>query len=154
MFKMTNSNHIFSLGKRWLVWTSAASIGLALLHGVVHGPLESAEVFQHKMNGTTNFDVAQMISDWAYDLRQVAEEGMFVSVIVMLYGKFAQTKTVFSVGFDMSERDRLMCSGPDENNVVWVGRKYDSIVEAELVAKTISDRLAKSPAEAVTLPQV
>ena len=38
--------------------------------------------------------------------------------------------------------------GPDENNVVWIGQRYGSRLEAEAVAAVIEERLKSSRAEA------
>jgi hypothetical protein len=53
-------------------------------------------------------------------------------------------RTVFSVGFNMADSSRISMKGPDEDNIVWVGRKYDSLVEAETVATAIQQKLSQT----------
>jgi hypothetical protein len=58
--------------------------------------------------------------------------------------KFLETRTVFSMGFNMADSSRISMKGPDEDNIVWVGRKYDSVVEAETVATAIQQKLGQT----------
>ena len=48
------------------------------------------------------------------------------------------------MGFNMADSSRISMKGPDEDNIVWVGRKYDSVVEAETVATAIQQKLGQT----------
>lgn len=51
------------------------------------------------------------------------------------------SRTVLSVGFERIDASAMAVKGPDDANVVWIGRRYRSRAEAEAVAAALEVRL-------------
>ncbi len=77
----------------------------------------------------------------ANDLRQVSEELIFVGIVLFIGAKFFETRTIFSVGFDKLDAAKISMKGPDDDNIVWIGHRYGSKIEAETVAAAIESRM-------------
>ena len=58
----------------------------------------------------------------------------------------AEQNNNFTVGFDKTDAAKISMKGPDEDNIVWIGHKYGSRLEAETVAATIESRLKSDAA--------
>jgi hypothetical protein len=131
------------LGLRLLIWSTVAAVLFALADGLLKGPL----AFRYNVSvGATLNDAAvvSMLGMWCYDLRQVAEQIMFVGVILFVGAKFFETRTIFTVGFDTLDSAKISMKGPDDDNIVWIGHRYGTRLEAETIAATIEDRLKES----------
>lgn len=135
--------------KRWserglslLLWSTVVAVLFALADGVFKGPLS----FKYGMGDLHNAAILSMLATWCYDLRQVAEEAMFVGAVLFLGAKFFETRTIFTVGFDNLDSAKISMKGPDDDNVVWVGHRYGTRLEAETIAATIESRLKESVA--------
>ena len=55
-----------------------------------------------------------------------------------------ETRTVFSIGFDRVDAAKMTVKGPDEDNIVWVGHRYNSSLEAEAIAAALNERISAS----------
>ena len=80
-----------------------------------------------------------MFATWCFDLRGVVETLMSAGALMFVAGKFLETRTTFSVGF--SDAQNVLAKGPDDDNVVWVGHRYASRLEAEAAAEAIQGRI-------------
>lgn len=107
---------------------------LSVIHGVAYG-----ESFDRPERG---FWI--MIETWCADFRYLFEQLIYVGALVFIGAKFLQTRTTLTVGFDTLDKDKVSFRGPDEDNVVWIGHKYGSRLEAQTVAETIESRLKES----------
>jgi hypothetical protein len=123
------------IGIRVLIGAFAASILLALLEGCFRGPLING----HDGN-------MEMLYIWVADFRYLAGQIIYAATIFTVGAKFIETRTIFSVGFDKLDADKISCKGPDENNIVWIGRRYGTKMEAETVAQVFASRLKESAA--------
>ena len=78
------------------------------------------------------------------DLRFLFEQGFYAATLFFVGAKFFETRTIFTIGFDTLDRSKIALSGPDENNVVWIGHRYATRLEAETIAAAMSERLKDS----------
>lgn len=85
-----------------------------------------------------------IISYLVADLRYVCEQVIFVLGLLFVGTKFLETRTIFSVGFDSSDADKMSFKGPDEQNTIWIGRTYESALEAETVADALKSKIKKA----------
>ena len=81
------------------------------------------------------------LSTWIMDFRYVSEQVMFVATIIFVGAKFFETRTIFTVGFDKLDRSKVAIKGPDENNIVWIGHRYETKLEAEAVSSAMAEKL-------------
>ena len=131
MYSVSKSDPISSArALRGIVLSIVVTAGLSIADGVVSPHSHDADF--------------TVISRWLYDFRYLFEQLIYVSAILYVGMKFLETRTVFSVGFNMADSSRISMKGPDEDNIVWVGRKYDSLVEAETVATAIQQKLSQT----------
>ena len=130
-------------GLRLAICATIASVFFALADGVFHGPLSYRYATGTDFNHTL---LLSMFGTWCYDLRIVSDQLMFVGVVLFIGAKFFETRTIFTVGFDKADAARVSMRGPDDDNVVWIGHKYGSRLEAESVAAMIQSRLRSDAA--------
>jgi len=130
-----------SKGLRLAVWAAAAAVLLAFGDGLFRGPLS----IKYGAGDLHTAGMLSMFSTVFYDLRQMADELIFVGIVLFIGAKFFETRTIFTVGFDKADAARMTMKGPDDDNVVWIGHKYGSRLEAESVAAMIQSRLKSDP---------
>lgn len=78
------------------------------------------------------------------DFRFLFEQGIYASTIFWVGARFVETRTILTVGFDRIDAARISVTGPDPDNVVWIGRRYGDRLEAEAVVGAIQERLRQS----------
>ena len=83
----------------------------------------------------------QMATYWAVDFRIVFEQGILASVVLFVGARIFETRTIMSIGYDTADASKIAVKGPDDDHIVWVGRRYGSAHEAEAVAAAFSERL-------------
>ena len=81
---------------------------------------------------------------WFTDFRYMFEQLIYVGAIVFVGGKFIETRSIFTIGFDKLDAEKVRMKGPDDDNIVWIGHRYSSRLEAESVASAIESRLKES----------
>jgi len=134
MFILTKPDRQWSdIGIVVLIGSIIASIVLSLFEGYVRSNLTAS------MEGQ-----AMMLSIWATDFRFLAEQGVYASTIFIVGAKFIETRSILTIGFDKLDASRIKLNGPDENNVVWIGHRYGTPLEAQAVADTFAERLKQS----------
>lgn len=129
-----------TIGLRVLVACIAAIVLLILLDGIMKGPIAFRYAI-HDGHGTFT-----MLATWIVDLRYLAEQGVYAATIFFVGAKFFETRSVFTIGFDKLDADKVVLNGPDENNVVWIGHRYPTRLEAETIAIAFEERLKQSAA--------
>lgn len=72
--------------------------------------------------------------------RNLGHPLLYNGVVLYVVGRIVGAWTVSIVGFEHSETSSLRLKGPDEKHTVWVGRKYNSLFEAEAAAGALSRR--------------
>ena len=85
-----------------------------------------------------------MFKTWVYDFRVFAEQCILTAAVLLVGAKFFETRTIMTIGFDKLDAEKMSIKGPDEDNVIWIGRKYGSTIEAETVAAALESRLRES----------
>jgi hypothetical protein len=114
-----------------------SAIVLALCEGHLRGP-------GGLNDNVRSFEAVAWISMAAsccYSLRNVAEIVTEAAAIVFIGAKFLEVRGTLSVGFDKLDSDKVTITGPDDNNIVWIGRRYRTRLEAESVAVTLASQL-------------
>jgi hypothetical protein len=121
------------LALRFLILSIVMCVLLSILDGVLHGPLREDA-------GTSTF--LRMFIYWTSDFRYVFEQGMLAAVVLFVGAKFFETRTIMTVGFDQVDGSKIAVKGPDDDNVVWIGRRYGSPFEAQAVATTLAEQIS------------
>ena len=106
---------------------------LSVLDGVVHG------LSRDDLAGNA---FLRMSVYWISDFRYVFENGIFASVVLFVGAKIFETRTLMSIGYDTVDATKVAVKGPDDENIVWIGRRYGSSYEAEVVAAAFAERIA------------
>jgi hypothetical protein len=127
------SKRAFNLG----ILSVVLAVSLALAEGVLRGALA--------LNATYNA-LYSMLEIWCFGVRNVADTMLEVAAIVFVGAKFFEARTVFSVGFDKLDPEKVAFKGPDENNFVWIGHRYGSKYEADVIAAALEERLKEGAA--------
>lgn len=139
MFTQTKPRTPWSrIGLSVLIGSIAASVVLAILDGILRGPL----TFDHL--GSDSRASFIMIATWLTDFRFLADQAVYAATIFLVGAKFIEMRTVFTIGFDRHDVAKMALKGPDDDNVVWVGHRYGSRLEAEAVAAAFAERLKES----------
>jgi hypothetical protein len=125
------------IGLTALIWAVVASVALAILDGILRGPLELAGFASAR--GTL-----LMLVTWVVDFRYLADQAIYASTIFFVGAKFFETRSIFAIGFDKLDTAKISLEGPDENNIVWIGHRYGTRLEAETVANAFAERLKES----------
>jgi len=124
-----------TFGLRALIVSTVATALFSVADAVVRG----AEIGA----GTGKYYFLTAIT---YDFRYFFEQAMFVAALIFVGGKFFETRTMVTIGFDKLDASNIALKGPDENNVVWVGHKYANALEAQAVSDATAERLKQSAA--------
>jgi hypothetical protein len=124
------------------IWSTVVAVVLALADGVFKGPL----AIKYGMGDMHYAAVLSMLATWTYDLRQTVDGLIYIGALVFIGAKFFETRTIFTVGFDNLDGAKISMKGPDDDNIVWIGHRYGTRMEAETIAATIESRLKESAA--------
>ena len=142
-------NFVLGRGRSWssvglslAIWSTVIAVGLALADGVFRGPLN----FRYGMGDTHNGALLSMLSTWTYDLRQTVDGLIYIGALLFIGAKFFETRTTFAVTFDRVDASKISVKGPDGDNVVWIGQRYGTELEAQTVAATLENRLKENAA--------
>ncbi len=122
------------IGLWFLVGSIIGSITLSLLDGILR-PGNSSNHFNYLM-----------VMAWVTDFRYLAEQGIYAATIFFVGAKFFETRTILTIGFDKLDAGKIQVKGPDEDNVVWIGHRYATKLEAQAIAETMTERLKQSAA--------
>jgi hypothetical protein len=109
-------------------------IALSLADGVIY-----AESIQPK---PSHWLVMSRV--WIVDLRFVFEQVIYAATILFIGARFFEQRTLISVGIDRQDIGKMSVMGPDENNILWIGRQYASRQEADTAATALRSRLMQS----------
>lgn len=88
--------------------------------------------------------VILMLGEWCYSLHFLCESVIGAAAIVFIGAKFLEARTILSVGFDNVDSARMAIKAPDDENVVWVGHRYGTKLEADSVYAALESRLTES----------
>jgi hypothetical protein len=129
--KSVRSGYWSALALRYLVLSIVMTALLSVLDGVmrvlVQSEVQSAFV--------------KMATIWVYDFRFLFEQGILASVVLLVGARIFESRVLMSVGYDLADAKRLEVKGPDDDNTVWVGRRYASPSEAQKVADAFAGQL-------------
>jgi hypothetical protein len=128
--------HLVDQKKAW----SNVALMVVIVSVVMSFVLSIADGFLH------NAATPPIFYYWSYDLRGVFTQLLYAGTVFFVGAKFIETRSIFTIGFDRLDADRVSFKGPDEDNVVWIGHRYGSRLEAEAVAAALESRLNESKA--------
>jgi len=138
--KLETSKSWSQTGFRCLTWSIGVTAFLSIVDGVMRGPIAASHL-------TVQTSLFTMVSVWVSDFRFLFEQGLYASTIFLVGAKFFETRTIMTVGFDRSDASKMVLKGVDQDNIVWIGRRYGTTLEAEVVAAAIAERLKESEAD-------
>jgi len=133
------------IGFRVLAASVAMTVVLSIVDGVVRGPIMAARL-------SPPVGTFTMLSVWITDFRYLFEQGIYASTIFLVGAKFFETRSIMTVGFDRTDASKMVLKGVDQDNIVWIGRRYGTSLEAEVVAAAIAERLKESEMGSDFLP--
>ena len=129
-----------AVGLSLAIWSTIIAVALGLADGVFHGPLS----MRYAVGNMQNVALISMFSTWAYDLRQTFDGLIYIGALLFIGAKFFETRTTFAVTFDRVDASKMSVKGPDADNIVWVGHRYGTPLEAQSVATTLENRLREN----------
>jgi len=128
-----------TIGIRVLIGSIVTSVVLALLDGYFRGPVLLTGVATAERQG-----LITMFYTWTVDFRYLADQAIYAATIFTVGAKFIETRTILTIGFDKLDADKIKLRGPDEDNVVWIGHRYGTPIEAHAIAEAFAERLKQS----------
>jgi hypothetical protein len=143
MFTQSKPDQPWSqIGLKILIGAVVATALLSIAEGVVRGPLETLYLGDSPF-GRANY---LMIGLWVADFRYLTEQLVLAGSIIFAGARFIEARTVFTIGFDKQDTSKISLKGPDADNIVWIGHRYGTQMEAETVAEAFAERLKESAA--------
>lgn len=85
-----------------------------------------------------------MVLAWVSNFLFLFEQGIYTASLFWVGASFVETRTLLSVGFDRLDAGAMSVKGPDEANTVWIGRRCDAQLEAEVVATALESRVREA----------
>ena len=79
-----------------------------------------------------------------YVMSQLAAPLVYNSVLLITVGLLLRNWRVVMVGFENAHSAELAVEGPDEDKIVWIGRRYVNSFDAELAVHALSNRLTRA----------
>lgn len=123
------------LALKVIIGSIIASVVMAIPHGI----------FEGRVYGNLGDRMEWMtLATWCSDLRVLFDQLIYAGTIFFIGAKFIETRNIFTVGFDKLDAAKVSLKGPDDDNIVWIGHRYGTRMEAETVATTIESRLKES----------
>ncbi len=143
MFTSVKSDERWSrIGLRTLIISIIASVMLAVADGILKGPLD----LSYGLSTADDHAKLVMMGTWVVDFRYLADQAVYAATIFFVGAKFFETRSIFTIGFDRLDAIKVSVKGPDENNVVWIGHRYGTRIEADAIAEAFAERLKESAA--------
>jgi hypothetical protein len=72
---------------------------------------------------------------------------IYNGVTLYLAGLVLGAWSVSLVGFEHSDGKTLFVKGPDAENTVWIGRRYEAVLEAEAASRALRNRFPGKEAD-------
>jgi hypothetical protein len=76
-------------------------------------------------------------------MSELAGPLVYNSVFLIAIGVLLRSWRVTLIGFESTPAAQIVVSGPDDDNVVWLGKKYASALDADLAANALAKRLMR-----------
>jgi hypothetical protein len=134
MFVTEKAERWGRFGLKLAIGATIANVLLSLMHAA----------FELASYRTVSHEAMVVLITLCNDLRYLTEQLLYVGALVFVGGKFFETRTIFTVGFDKLDAAKVAMKGPDDDNVVWIGHRYATPLEAQTVAAAIEERLKAS----------
>jgi hypothetical protein len=125
-----------TIGLRVLIGSIVVAVALSIFDGFMKGV-----IFEDRMAQSM---FLTMLAGWTVDFRYLAEQAVYAATIFFVGAKFFETRSMFTIGFDKLDAAKIAIKGPDDDNVVWIGHRYGTRLEAEVVANAFAERLKES----------
>lgn len=74
-------------------------------------------------------------------LYAIASPLAYNSVLLIVAGLVLRAGRADLVGFEHTDRNQLAVDGPDDDNVVWLGKRYSNTFDAEVAAQALAKRM-------------
>jgi hypothetical protein len=122
------------------------SLILAVMFGLGEGYVRGVVAYGSSDSRMISAGAVTMLANWCFSFRNIAENVMYAAVLVFAAAKFLEGRTLLTVGFEKLDANRLSLKEPGEDNIVWIGQRYATKLEAESVFATLESRLKDSAA--------
>lgn len=77
---------------------------------------------------------------------QAAAPFVFVGgVLLYCFGRFLASGSITLIGFEGASPQDIAVVGPDEQNVVWIGRRFNARIDAEAAREALARRFRPNP---------
>jgi hypothetical protein len=117
------------------------SMGLTVLFGVLDGVVRGP-----MLHDGYDTQLVSMLAAWCSDFRYLFEQLIYVGTLIFVAAKFFEGRTILTIGFDKLDAGHVLVKGPDQDNVVWIGHRYGTSLEAQAIAEAFKSRLKESVA--------
>ena len=128
--------------KEWSKWGLRVAIGGVLANVALTIPHAIFEGFVY--DNMTSRAGWMVLATLCSDLRILSDQFIFVGAILFIGAKFFEAHASFTIGFNKMDAASVIMKGPDDENIVWIGHRYGTRMEAETVAVAIENRLIES----------
>ncbi len=136
MFVAKTERKWSDVGLGALAFSVVAVIFLAIVDGLI-----KRFTMNHAGGMTPDF---VMFATWVLDFRYIFEQGVYAATVFFIGAKFLETRTLLTIGFDKLDGSRVVLKAPGDDNVVWIGHRYGTKLEADAVSATLAERLKES----------
>lgn len=126
-----------SLSRKALI-AFLAAIGIELVLIVIEGLIQNG-TYGRAIAGEPGYFI--MLTSWISNLRYLFSNLTLSSAILFVGLVFLETRSTLSIGFDKLDAATISVRGPDDENIVWVGQRYRSELEAKAVAEALTYKL-------------
>jgi hypothetical protein len=117
------------------------SLVFAVLCGIGEGYVRGILAYSIADSRTFTPGAVSMLASWCFSFRNIAENVLYAAALVFAAAKFLEGRTLLTVGFEKLDADKISIREPDENNIVWIGQRYGTKLEADSVFATLENRL-------------
>jgi len=133
MFKaLESSGPLSRFGRDLAIWSAILTVVFSAADSVMRGMVHT---YEHDPISVAIWGTL------AYDLKYFSQQLIYVGALLFIGAKFFETRTILTVGFANLDKDKMRLRGPDDENVVWVGQRYGTRLEAEAMASALQSRL-------------
>jgi hypothetical protein len=138
MFKaLEASGSLSRLGRNIAIAATVVAVICPLGEGLLYAAIPDA----------SSYGMWAMYRTLATSFGYLAQQLIYVGVLLFVGAKFFETRTILTVGFANLDAGTMRVRGPDDENTVWVGQRYGSKFEAESMAVALQSRLEASTAD-------
>lgn len=101
-----------------------------------------ASLFRQELNGG---GIASILYSVSLGFQAAAPFVFVAGVLLYCFGRFLAAGSITLVGFEGASSQDIAVVGPDDQNVVWIGRKFAARIDADAAAEALKQRFRPKP---------